>query len=415
MHESSQLKKTLGPLSGLRIVDVGSIFAGPVIGAQLGDLGADVIKIEPPNGDDVRRLGPLKNGVPLWWKLTARNKRLVSVDVSRPEGALVLERIVAQADVLVENFRPGKLESWGLDYARLSRVNPRLILLHISGYGSTGPYRNFPGFGTLAEAFSGFVYTNGQPDGPPSLAAFPIADLVTALYGTQSVLAALHERERSGIGQEIELSLYECMLGLMGNMVVNYDQLDEVMPRRGNRSKNSVPRNAYKTADERWVVVSSTTDSVARRLFRAIGRPDMADDPSLATNQLRAKRADEIDDVMSAWVAERTQAAALATLQKFEVAAGPINDIAQFCADPHVQSMQSLYEHLDPDLGMMRIPNVVPRFSRTPGEIRWTGRLDIGQDTREVLEEVGYSVAEIKQLTTDGVIVAPEATPVPVL
>jgi crotonobetainyl-CoA:carnitine CoA-transferase CaiB-like acyl-CoA transferase len=401
------MKKASGPLAGLRIVDVGSIFAGPVIGAQLGDLGADVIKIEPPNGDDVRRLGAAKNGVPLWWKLTSRNKRLVSVDIARPEGAMVLERIVAQADILIENFRPGKLESWGLDYARLSRENPRLILLHISGYGSTGPYRNFPGFGTLAEAFSGYVYTNGQPDGPPSLASFPIADQVTALFGSQSVLAAVHERERSGLGQEIEINLYECMLALMGNMVVNYDQLGEVMQRRGNRSKSSVPRNAYATADNRWVVVSSTTDSVARRLFRAIGRPDMAADPTLATNLQRAKRADEIDTIMGEWVAARTQAEALAILQEYEVAAGPINDIAQFFADPHVHAMQSLCNHPDPDLGMMRIPNVVPRFSRTPGEIRWTGRLAIGHDTRAVLTEAGYSVAEIERLADDGVIVAP--------
>jgi crotonobetainyl-CoA:carnitine CoA-transferase CaiB-like acyl-CoA transferase len=401
------MKKASGPLAGLRIVDVGSIFAGPVIGAQLGDLGADVIKIEPPNGDDVRRLGAAKNGVPLWWKLTARNKRLVSIDIARPEGAMVLERIVAKADILIENFRPGKLESWGLDYARLSRDNPRLILLHISGYGRTGPYRNFPGFGTLAEAFSGYVYTNGQPGGPPSLASFPIADQVTALFGSQSVLAAVHERERSGLGQEIEINLYECLLALMGNMVVNYDQLGEVMQRRGNRSKSSVPRNAYATADNRWVVVSSTTDSVARRLFRAIGRPDMAADPTLATNLQRAKRADEIDTIMGEWVAARTQAEALAILQDYEVAAGPINDIAQFFADPHVDAMQSLCNHPDPDLGMMRIPNVVPRFSRTPGEIRWTGRLAIGHDTRVVLTEAGYSEAEIERLADDGVIVAP--------
>lgn len=408
------MKKSDGPLTGLRAIDVGSIFAGPVVSAMLSDLGADVIKIEPPAGDDVRRLGAYKDGVPLWWKITARNKRLVSVDLGRPEGAEVLRRIAAQADILVENFRPGKMESWGLDYAALSRENSRLILLHISGYGRTGPYRNFPGFGTLAEAFSGFIYTNGHPDGPPTMASFPIADQVTALFGTQSLLAAVIERQKSGLGQEIELNLYDPMLALMGNMVVNYDQLGEVMQRRGNRSKSSVPRNAYMTADERWVVVSATTDSIARRVFRAIGRADLADDPTLATNQQRARRAEEIDLIMAQWTAKHTLAEALAILQKYEVAAGPINDIAQFFEDPQVEAMQSLYEHEDPDLGKMRIPNVVPRFSRTPGRIRWTGRLTIGQDTREVLNEAGYSNTEIEALCAAGIIVAPAPVDMPV-
>lgn len=402
-----------GPLAGLRVIDVGSIFAGPVVGAMLGDLGAEVIKIEPPAGDDVRRLGAYKNGVPLWWKLTSRNKRLVSVDLARPEGAEILRRIAAQSDILVENFRPGKMESWGLGYEQLSRDNPGLILLHISGYGRSGPYRDFPGFGTLAEAFSGFVFTNGQPDGPPTLASFPIADQVTALFGTQSLLAAALERKESGLGQEIELNLYDSMLALMGNMVVNYDQLDDVMQRRGNRSKASVPRNAYRTADQRWVVVSATTDSIARRVFRAIGRPDLAEDPELRTNQQRAKRADEIDRIMAEWASARTQAEALEILQKHEVAAGPINDIEQFFDDPHVKAVQSLHEIDDPDLGRMRIHNVVPRFSRTPGRIRWTGRLAIGHDTRVVMNEAGYSAEEIDELVASGVIVAPEPVAFP--
>lgn len=400
--------KNKGPLSGLRVIDVGAIFAGPVAGAMLGDLGADVIKIEPPAGDDVRRLGAHKNGVPLWWKITARNKRLVSINVGLPEGAEVLRRLVARADVLVENFRPGKLASWGLDYQTLSRDNPRLILLHISGYGSTGPYRDFPGFGTLAEAFSGFVYTNGDPEGPPMLASFPIADQVTAMYAAQSVLAAVLERHESGLGQEVELNLYECMLALMGNMVINYDQLGEVMQRRGNRSKSSVPRNAYMTADGRWLVVAATTDSIARRVFRAIGRPDMAEDPDLATNQQRAKRAQEIDTIMAEWARSRTLAQALEILQRYEVAAGPINDAAQFMADPQVAAMHSIHQYDDPDLGPTRIPNVVPRFSRTPGEIRWGGRLAIGHDTREVLVEAGYSLEEIERLAQARVIVVPE-------
>lgn len=395
-----------GPLAGLRVVDVGSIFAGPVVGAMLGDLGAEVIKVEPLGGDDVRRLGAQKNGVSLWWKLTGRNKRLVSVDLAQEEGAQVMRRIVAGADILVENFRPGKMESWGLDYASLSRENPGLIMLHISGYGRQGPYRDFPGFGTLAESFSGMVFTNGQPEGPPSLLQFPIADQVTALFGVQSVLAATLEKQRSGLGQEIELSLYESLLALMGNMVLGYDQLGEVMQRRGNQSRSSVPRNAYQTADKRWLVVSATTDSIARRVFRAIGRPELAQDPAYATNQERALRAAEIDQMMVEWAGRHTLEQALAILQAHQVATGPINDIAQFFDDPHVQAVGSLHEHQDEDLGRMRMPNIPARFSRTPGEIRWAGRRRIGHDTRTVLKEAGYSDGEITALAERQIIIA---------
>jgi len=394
------------PLHGLRVVDVGSIFAGPVVGAMLGDLGADVIKVEPLAGDDVRRLGAQKNGVSLWWKFTARNKRLVSLDLRHREGADIMRRIIAAADVVVENFRPGKMESWGLDYASLSKDNPGLIMLHISGYGRQGPYRDFPGFGTLAESFSGMVYTNGQPDGPPSLLQFPIADQVTALFGVQSILAATIEKQCSGLGQEIELSLYESLLALMGNMVLNYDQLGDVMQRRGNRSKSSVPRNAYQTADDRWLVVSATTDSIARRVFRAIGRPELAQDPAYATNQERAARADEIDEMMSEWARRHTLDEALSILQAHEVATGPINDVAQFFEDPHVKAVGSLYEHLDEDLGKMRMPAIPPKFSRTPGEVRWAGKREIGKDTRAVLQELGYSDEDIDSLAERKIIIA---------
>ena len=396
-----------GALTNLRVRDLVTIFAGPMIGANLGDLGAEVIKIEPPRGDDVRRLGTVKDGVGLWWKVVSRNKQLVAIDLTKPEGANILARLARDADIMVENYRPGKMEAWGLDYAKLSAENPGLILLHISGYGRSGPYRDYPGFGTLAEAFSGFVFTNGQPDGPPSLPAFPVADCVTALVGCYTVLAAVNERTRSGRGQEIELNLYESLMSLMGNMVVNYDQTGEVMQRRGNRSKSSVPRNAYPTADARWVVVSSTTDATARRLFRAIGRDDLADDPTLATNVLRALRAQEIDDIVAQWMIQRTQEQALAILHDCEVAAGPINDIEQFFQDPHVVARESIATLDDPDLGQLRLPGIAPHFYRTPGKIRWAGRKAIGADTRSVLRGCGYADADIDRLVQDGVVAAP--------
>ena len=396
-----------GPLTNLRVLDLGTIFAGPMIGAHLGDLGAEVIKIEPPRGDDVRRLGAVKNGVGLWWKLVSRNKQLVAVDLTRPEGAQILARLARDTDIMVENYRPGKMEAWGLDYAKLSAGNPGLILLHISGYGRGGPYRDYPGFGTLAEAFSGFAYGNGHPDGPPTLPPFPVADSVTALVGSYTVLAALHERASSGRGQEIELNLYESLLSMLGGMMINYDQLGEVMQRRGNRSKSSVPRNAYPTADGHWIVVSSTTDATARRLFRAIGRDDLADDPALATNVQRALRMEEIDDIVAAWMKIHTQAEALTILHACEVAAGPVNDAQQFFDDPHVVDRGSLAKIDDPDLGTLRMPGIAPHFYRTPGNIRWAGRKAIGADTRSVLRDCGYADAEIDKLAQDGIIVAP--------
>jgi crotonobetainyl-CoA:carnitine CoA-transferase CaiB-like acyl-CoA transferase len=405
--EKENMTPRTGPLTNLRVLDLGTIFAGPMIGANLGDLGAEVIKIEPPRGDDVRRLGTVKDGVGLWWKVVSRNKQLVAIDLTKPEGATILARLARDADIIVENYRPGKMEAWGLDYAKLSAENPGLILLHISGYGRSGPYRDYPGFGTLAEAFSGFVFTNGQPDGPPSLPAFPVADCVTALVGCYTVLAAVHERTGSGRGQEIELNLYESLLSLMGNMVVNYDQTGEVMQRRGNRSKSSVPRNAYPTADARWVVVSSTTDATARRLFRAIGRDDLADDPTLATNVLRALRAQEIDDIVAQWMLQRSQEQALKILHDCDVAAGPINDIEQFFQDPHVVARASIATLDDPDLGKLRIPGIAPHFYRTPGNIRWAGRKAIGADTRSVLRDCGYADAEIDRLAQEGIIAAP--------
>jgi len=396
-----------GPLSNLRILDLGTIFAGPMIGAHLGDLGAEVIKIEPPRGDDVRRLGTVKDSVGLWWKVVSRNKQLVAIDLTKPEGARILARLARDVDIVVENYRPGKMEAWGLDYAQLSAENPGLILLHISGYGRSGPYRDYPGFGTLAEAFSGFVFTNGDPAGPPTLPSFPVADCITALVGCYTVLAAVNERASSGRGQEIELNLYESLLSLMGNMVINYDQSGEIMQRRGNRSKSSVPRNAYPTADARWVVVSSTTDATARRLFRAIGRDDLADDASLATNVLRALRAEEIDGIVAAWMLAHTQEEALRILHDCDVAAGPINDVAQFFQDPHVVDRESIATLDDPDLGKLRIPGIAPHFYRTPGKIRWAGRKAIGADTRSVLRDCGYADAEIDRLAQDGIIAAP--------
>ncbi|MBI3937708.1 MAG: CoA transferase [Betaproteobacteria bacterium] len=399
------MTEATGPLVGLRVIDLGMIFAGPLVATNLGDLGAEVIKIEHPRGDDVRKTGRFKDGRGLWWCVCSRNKRLISVDVSKPTGAEIVKRLAQTADVFIENFRPGRMKEWGLDYETLSAGNRGLVMLHISGYGQTGPYSRRPGMGTLAEAFSGFAHITGEADGPPTLPAIPLADGVAAMTGTYAVLAALFARERNGgIGDEIDLSLYEPLLALLGSMVIDYDQLGHIMQRRGNRSTWTVPRNAYRTRDEKWVAVSSAANSIAPRLFRAIGRDDLANDPTLATNPQRLKRVDECDGAIAKWVSEHTLEEVLGRFHEFDVVAGPVYDVAQIFADPQVRHRGTLTETEDPALGKVKVQNVVPRLRRNSGRIRWLGKPDIGADTRAVLEEIGYSNEDIGRLESDGVI-----------
>jgi crotonobetainyl-CoA:carnitine CoA-transferase CaiB-like acyl-CoA transferase len=385
------------------------IFAGPLVATNLADLGADVIKIEHPKGDDVRKTGRFKNGHGLWWSVSSRNKKLISVDVSKPEGAAIVRKLASKADVFIENFRPGRMKKWGLDYETLNAINPGLVMLHISGYGQSGPYSGRPGMGTLAEAFSGFAYITGEADGPPTLPSVPIADGVASLSGTYAVLAALLARERNGgLGDEIDLSLYEPLLSMLGSMVIDYDQLGHVTKRRGNRSTWTVPRNAYRTNDDKWVAVSSAANSIAPRMFRAIGREDLASDPTLATNPQRLQRVDELDGAIAKWIAEHTLDETLKQFYAFDVVAGPIYDVAQIFDDPQVQFRKTFVETDDPNLGKVRVQGVVPKFKRNPGSIRWLGKSEIGADTVSVLTEAGFSDSDIQRLSAASVIKKPE-------
>jgi crotonobetainyl-CoA:carnitine CoA-transferase CaiB-like acyl-CoA transferase len=381
------------------------VFAGPLVATNLGDLGADVIKVEHPKGDEVRNIGRFKDGEGLWWRVTSRNKRVIAADISKPEGAEIVRRLVKDADVLIENFRPGRFAQYGLDYAALSKDNPGLVMLHISGYGQDGPYRHKPGMGTLAEAFSGFAMVTGEADRPPTLPQFPFADGVAAMMGAYAVMAALYSREKNdGQGDEIDLNLYEPMLALMGPMVIDYDQLGHVARRRGNRSTWSVPRNSYKTRDDKWVAVSSAANSIAIRMFRAIGRDDMADDPTLQTNPDRVKRLEECDGAIAKWCLQHTLDEVLAQFEKYEVVAGPICDVQQLVDDPQVKFNQTIVEMPDPALGRVRVQNVIPKFRRQPGRIRWVGKNKIGVDTDEVLSQLGYTREEIAAMEAKGVV-----------
>lgn len=397
-----------GPLTGIKIVEAGMVVAGAMVTAGLADLGAEVIKIEPVKGDEIRRVGQKKNGEPLLWRVIARNKQVVAVDLNNPRGADVVRKILSTADAFVENFRPGRIAEFGLDYKTLSAINPGLVMAHLSGYGQTGPYSRRPGLGTLAEAFSGWSHVTGEADGPPTLPYYPMADAFAALTATYSILAAIIGREqRGGRGDEIDISLYEPILNFQGSMAIDYDQLGFVSKRRGNRILEWTPRNTYRTSDDRWFVVSSF-GSATLRLFKAMERDDLASDTSLLVYANRVERADEIDGAIVEWGLSHTLAEVLSAFEANDVIGGPVNDISQLMADEHVKGRGTFVEVDDDVLGKVTLQSVVPRFSENPGSIRWPGRPVIGADTYRVLIEAGFSEQDIRDLHRSNAIHAPD-------
>ena len=393
-----------GPLQGLRVLDLATIFAGPLIATVLGDFGADVIKIEHPRGDPLRGHGYQKDGVPLWWKVVGRNKRTITLDLSRPEGQALLRRLAADADVLVENFRPGTLERWNLPPDRLLELNPRLIIVRTTGFGQFGPYAGRPAFGTLIESMSGFAHITGDPDGPPTLPPFGLADGIAGLAGVGAVMLALYHRDaRGGTGQVIDLAILEPILTVLGAQPTIYDQLGIIQGRTGNRSINNAPRNTYRTRDGRWVAISTSAQSIAERAVRLVGRPEFVAEPWFATGTGRAEHADELDAAVGAWVAARDRDEVLRAFEAADAAVAPVYDVADLVADPQVRVLGSIVELPDEDLGRVKMQNVMFRMLATPGRIRWPGRR-LGQDNDAVYGELGLGTAEIDGLRRQGVI-----------
>ena len=393
-----------GALEGLRVIEAATLFAGPVSGMLLGDLGAEVIKIEHPRRPDpARGHGPAKDGIGLWWKTLSRNKRLVSIDLSKPEGAALVRRLTADADVLIENFRPGTLERWGLAPADLIAANPRLVVARVTGFGQTGPYASRPGFGTLAEAMSGFAELNGEPGGPPLLPPLALADGVAGLATAVAILAALRARESSGEGQVVDTSLVEPLMTLLGPQLTAYDLLGQLQERTGSRSSSNAPRNVYRTSDGRHVAVSSSATSIAARVMRLVGRPELADEPWFATGSGRVAHADEIDAAVAAWIAARPRDVVLAAFEQAEAAAAPVYDAADILADPHLRETGAIVQVDDPELGPIVMTGPVARLSATPAEIRFAGGPH-GADTDAVLGELGLAADEIVRLRADGMI-----------
>lgn len=387
-----------GPLEGLRVIDCATLFAGPLVATLMGDFGADVVKIEHPSGDPLRNMGAKKDGHGLWWKTAARNKRCIALDLRSPDDAAIFRALVAEADVLVENFRTGTLESWGLGWDALSALNPRLVMVRVTGFGQTGPYSRRAGFGTLAEAMSGFAHITGQPDGPPTLPPFGLADGIAAYYGCFATMFAIYERDMrgSGKGQFIDLAIYEPIFALLGPQPILYDQLGVVQNRTGNRSVNNAPRNAYRTRDDRWVALSAASPSIVRRVLALTGGPAAADDPRFQTNADRVRHVEAIDAIVGGWIAAHDLEDVVAAFEKVEAAIAPIYDIGQIFRDPQFLARESIATVADADLGPVRMQNVFPRLSRTPGAIRFPGaRID--QHRREILDELGWPRGGAKQ------------------
>lgn len=402
-----------GPLAGLRVLELGQLIAGPFAGRMLADFGADVIKVEPPartgseGGDPLRKWRKLHpddpSGTSLWWYVQARNKRSITLDLRNREGQRVARELAARSDVVIENFRPGALEKWGLGYDALAKDNPGLILLRLSGYGQTGPYRDRPGFGAIAESMGGMRYVTGFPDRPPVRMNLSIGDSLAALHGLVGVLMAMHHRRETGRGQVIDVALYEAVFNMMESTLPEYDRYGIVRERTGTNLTGIVPSNTYPTADGRHIVIGGNGDSIFKRLMRAIGRDDLADDPALAANAGRAARAQEIDDAIAQWTSAHSLDAALDAMEKAEVPSGRIFSPADMVADPQYRARAMIERTTLPDGAPLAIPGIVPKFSETPGGTRWPGPA-LGEHTEEVLGELGYDAEAIATLRANGAI-----------
>jgi crotonobetainyl-CoA:carnitine CoA-transferase CaiB-like acyl-CoA transferase len=395
-----------GPLSGLRVVEAATLAAGPLVGTALGEFGAEVIKVEQPGtGDPMRTWGDRRDGIGLVWKSVSRNKRCVTLDLGRAEGQDLFHRLLEISDVLVVGNRPSALVRWGIDYPSVHGRHPRIVMLHVSGYGAGGPKSDRPGYGTLAEAMSGFAHLTGQPDGPPTLPPFMLADGVASLAATYAVMMALYHRDvHGGSGQLVDVNLIEPLARLIESATLSFDQLGVVPGRVGNRLEASAPRNAYRTADGKWLAMSSASPSIAVRVYRAIDRPDLAENPDYVDPVRRRERAVEVDELVARWVVERTLEEAMKIFEAADVAAAPIYDAKQLLADEHLRARGSFVTVDDPELGPMTVHAPVAVLTETPGRVEHLGRA-LGADNEAVFVDLlGLAPEELSALRSAGII-----------
>ncbi|AEC21573.1 hypothetical protein PT7_3033 [Pusillimonas sp. T7-7] len=393
-----------GPLRGCRVVELGSTVAGPFCARLLADFGADVIKIEQKEGDAVRSMGKIKNGRSLYGASILRNKRIVSIDLRLPEGRTLAKRLCEKADIVIENFRPGTLERWGLGYGELSAVNPGLIMVRISGYGQDGPYSQRPGYGVVCEAFSGIREVTGDPDRPPARVAVSMTDYITGLYGAFGATMAMLDRTRTGRGQVIDAALYEAAFSFMEPHIPAFQQLGHIASRAGSRLPGHTPNSLYTSAEGRHIHITAGSQSVFQRLVQAMGKPELLKDPRFATPVARSQNDDEIDALVDEWTRSLPMTELERVLDEAGVPASRIFNLEDIFSDPHYRARNMLVEPEDRELGPVAMANVVPRMSRTPGAVRWSGH-DVGQDTVQILtEELGLSSKQIAELSEAQVI-----------
>ena len=400
---SVSFSPSTGPLSGLRVVELGQLIAGPFAAKTLADFGAEVVKIEPPgSGDPLRQWRLLKDGTSVWWQVQSRNKRSLAMDLKTPEAQDIVRQLARDADVLIENFRPGAMEGWGLGPDDLLALNPRLIMLRISGYGQTGPYRDKPGFGVVAEAMSGLRHLTAEPGRVPVRVGVSIGDTLASLHGVIGILMALHERERSHKGQVIDVALYEAVFNCMESLLPEYSAFGAVRQAAGSALPGIAPSNAYRCNDG-YVLIAGNGDSIFKRLMHALGRDDLGLDPALKDNAGRVQRVQDIDAAIGAWTAERSVTQVLEVLDQAEVPAGRIYTVADIAADPHYQARGMIEQVHMTDGSPLAVPGIVPKLSRTPGNHRRNAPA-LGQDTVEVLSGMGLSMDQIQSLKDKGIV-----------
>jgi formyl-CoA transferase len=398
----------MSALKGLKVVECATVVAAPLCGRLMADFGAEVIHVEHPKmGDHLRQFGFSKDGVNPWWKTYARNKQLVTLDIGKSAGRDILLKMLADADVLIENFRPGRMEQWGLGWDVLHEANPRLVMVRVTGYGQTGPYAPQPGFGTLMEAMSGFAEITGQPDGPPTLPQYPLADTCAAYAGALGAMFAIYHRDvlGTGQGQMIDVAIWESLYATLGP-IATIHALTGVPPRRtGSRTISSAPRNVYRAKDGLWVALAGSTQAMAARLFAVMGRPGLIDDPRFADNMARIRNNAALDEIVAAWIAEHTRDEVIAMLRENEVPVGPVYNVADIKADPHARARGMVIAAPDGDgRPPVEMEGVFPKMSATPGEVRFAGR-DMGADNEAIFRDrLGLSDDELGALKRKGVI-----------
>jgi formyl-CoA transferase len=391
-------------LSGIRVLELGQLIAGPFAAKMLGEFGAEVIKIEPPGkGDPLRNWRLIHDGTSVWWQVQSRNKKSVSLDLRQPEAQDLIRALVKDIDVVVENFKPGTMEGWGLGWEDLRAINPRLVMLRVSGYGQTGPYRDLPGFGAIGEAMGGLRHLSGEPDRTPVRVGISIGDSLSALHGVIGILLALRARDQNGQGQMIDVALYESVFNMMESLLPEYAVFGEVRQPAGSSLPGIAPSNAYRCQDNKYVLVAGNGDSIFKRLMGVIGRPDLADAPELANNAGRVKHVVMLDDAISQWTGQHPLDEVLVRLNEGQIPAGKIYDVADIATDPHYQARGMILDGALPDGTPIKLPGIVPKLSETPGEVR-SAAPALGQDTDDVLAGLGIDEAKRADWRARGII-----------